>query len=145
MDKTETALAFAMITKAGVPNNKIFGGVASYGRSFGMADPSCYGPTCKFTGPESGVRPGECTQTAGYIANAEIGEWLADENEKINTYYDEKSASSISYSESGTWVAYSNKANLTARLLDWWQNGHFAGTALWALDLTEFVSEDSDG
>jgi GH18 family chitinase len=145
VNETETALAFAMITKAGVPNNKIFGGVASYGRSFGMADPSCYGPTCKFTGPESGARPGECTQTAGYIANAEIGEWLADENEKINTYYDEKSASIISYSESGTWVAYSNKANRTARLLDWWQNGHFAGTALWALDLTEFVSEDSDG
>jgi hypothetical protein len=24
-------------------------------------------------------------------------------------------------------------------------DGHFAGTALWALDLTEFVSEDSDG
>lgn len=145
VNQTETALAFAMITKAGVPNNKIFGGVASYGRSFGMADPSCHGPTCKFTGPKSGARPGECTKTAGYIANAEIKEWLDDENEKITTYYDEKSASVISYSENGTWVAYSSKANRTSRLEDWWYNGHFAGTALWALDLTEFVSEDDDG
>jgi chitinase len=145
VNETETAIAFSMITKAGVPNNKIFGGVASYGRSFGMADPSCHGPTCKFTGPKSGARPGECTQTPGYIANAEIEEWLADENEEITTYYDQVSASIISYSKKGTWVAYNNKANRSARLGDWWVNGHFAGTALWALDLTEFVSEDSDG
>jgi GH18 family chitinase len=145
VNETETAIAFSMITKAGVPNNKIFGGVASYGRSFGMADPSCHGPTCKFTGPKSGARPGECTQTPGYIANAEIEEWLADENEEITTYYDQVSASIISYSKNGTWVAYNNEANRTARLGDWWLNGHFAGTALWALDLTEFVSEDSDG
>jgi GH18 family chitinase len=145
VNETETSIAFSMITKAGVPNNKIFGGVASYGRSFGMADPSCHGPTCKFTGPKSGARPGECTQTPGYIANAEIEEWLADENEEITTYYDQVSASIISYSKKGTWVAYNNKANRTACLGDWWLNGHFAETALWALDLTEFVSEDSDG
>jgi hypothetical protein len=61
VNKTETALAFAMITKASVLNNKIFGGVASYRRSFGMVDPSCYGLIYKFIGPELGARPGECT------------------------------------------------------------------------------------
>lgn len=144
INETEIALAFSMITKAGVPNNKIFGGVASYGRSFGMKDPSCYGPECHFTGPESGARPGECTKTAGYIAEAEINEWLKG-GDNITTYYDKTSASLISYSKDGNWVSYNNKANRTSRLVDWWINGHFKGTALWALDLTEFVSENADG
>ncbi len=32
------------VTKAGVPNNKIFVGEASYGRSFHMAVDGCWGP-----------------------------------------------------------------------------------------------------
>lgn len=39
-----------MITKAGVPSNKVIVGVTSYGRSFQMVDPSCTGPDCLFTG-----------------------------------------------------------------------------------------------
>ena len=34
---TETINSLAMITKAGVPSNKVVVGVASYGRSFKMA------------------------------------------------------------------------------------------------------------
>ena len=47
---TETNYALAMITKAGVPSNKITVGISSYGRSFGMADASCKGAMCRFTG-----------------------------------------------------------------------------------------------
>jgi GH18 family chitinase len=65
---TETELALAMITKAGVPASKIAVGIASYGRSFGMVDPSCTGPNCLFNGPASTAEPGPCTRTAGYIS-----------------------------------------------------------------------------
>jgi chitinase len=63
-----------MVTKAGVPAYKIFVGVASYGRSFRMADKSCVTENCKFTGSAtaSDAEPGTCTGTGGYISNAEL-------------------------------------------------------------------------
>ena len=64
------------VTKAGVPNNKIFVGESSYGRSFHMAVDGCSGPMCDFTGTKSrsDAKPGRCTDTGGYISNAEINE-----------------------------------------------------------------------
>lgn len=61
-----------MITKAGVEARKVVVGVTSYGRSFKMVDPNRKGPMCKFVGPESAAAKGECTDTAGYLSNAEI-------------------------------------------------------------------------
>jgi GH18 family chitinase len=69
---TETLSSLAMVTKAGVPSAKIIVGVSSYGRSFKMTDPSCSGPDCRYTGPESGAEHGKCTETGGYISNGEI-------------------------------------------------------------------------
>ncbi|KAJ9244152.1 CAZyme family GH18 [Paecilomyces variotii] len=141
---TEIVNSLSMITKAGVPNSKIVAGLASYGRSFGMVDPSCYGPECKFTGPDSGAMPGRCTQTPGYIANAEINEWLqGDQN--ITTYFDEVSRSTISYSANGTWVAYTDDDERNNRITEWWYDRTVLGTSLWAIDLTEFVAELPDG
>jgi GH18 family chitinase len=37
VNNTETMTAMSMITKAGMPTNKVIMGVASYGRSFKMA------------------------------------------------------------------------------------------------------------
>jgi chitinase len=62
---TETMFALSMITKAGVSTDKIFVGMAKYGRSFNMADPNCRGPSCLFTGSDtvSDATPGDCTGT----------------------------------------------------------------------------------
>jgi len=61
-----------MITKAGVPSNKVVAGIASYGRSFRLADPNCISPLCRYTGPESQAEPVQCTHQRGIIAQAEI-------------------------------------------------------------------------
>ena len=63
-----------MITKAGVPSYKIFVGITSYGRSFKMAEPGCDGPMCLYLGERnlSPAAPGYCTNTSGYISEAEI-------------------------------------------------------------------------
>ncbi|CAG8893424.1 unnamed protein product [Penicillium egyptiacum] len=64
---TETRQSLAMITKAGVPGNKVVVGVTSYGRSFKMAEPGCWGPNCLYTGDRlnSNAKKGRCTATAG--------------------------------------------------------------------------------
>lgn len=67
-----------MVTKAGVPSYKVIVGVSSYGRSFQMTSPSCTGPMCTYTGPDSGAEHGKCTGTGGYISNGEIDQIIAD-------------------------------------------------------------------
>lgn len=44
-------------------------GLAYYGRSFTLTDPSCNDPGCRFT---EGARPGVCTGAAGVLSLAEI-------------------------------------------------------------------------
>src|SRR5262245_38778491 len=96
-----------MITKAGVPSSKLIVGVTSYGRSFQMADPQCWDPQCFFTGgPEeggSGASKGRCTDTAGYISNAELREKEAD---GARVWFDDSSDSNMMIYDDDTWVAY---------------------------------------
>lgn len=63
VNKTETAYALSMITKAGVPAKQVIMGLPLYGRSFKLAEAGCTGPDCHFTGPLSGATPGVCTDT----------------------------------------------------------------------------------
>ncbi|OBT66981.1 hypothetical protein VE03_04242 [Pseudogymnoascus sp. 23342-1-I1] len=74
---TEALNALSMVTKAGVPSNKVVVGVTSYGRSFQMATPGCTSPECTYTGPLSSAYARPCTQTSGYIGNAEIAAIIA--------------------------------------------------------------------
>lgn len=84
-----------MITKAGVSSTKIMVGESSYGRSFKMANAGCTGPTCLYTGSsgQSDAMPGRCTDTGGYLANAEISEIIADKSRNPQTWYDDETAS----------------------------------------------------
>lgn len=69
----ETMWALAMITKADVSTTRIVVGVASYGRSFQITTPGCFESSCTWNAPGEAV---PCTQTAGYMANAEINQIL---------------------------------------------------------------------
>lgn len=79
-----------------MPNNKIFVGEASYGRSFHMARDGCWGPLCEFTGSrtKSDAKPGRCTKTGGYLAYAEIIEILK-RGDGARTFFDANSNSDI--------------------------------------------------
>ncbi|CAK7209595.1 hypothetical protein SCUCBS95973_000493 [Sporothrix curviconia] len=150
---TETKYALAMLTKAGVPTNKITVGVSSYGRSFGMADAGCVGSMCQYTGGygASTAQPGACTETAGYIGNAEIADYVYGNQSGTQTWYDAASDSSFTVfaNDNGTgstWVAYMTDRIKDSRIAKY-QGENFAGTVDWALDLAKYgdYEGDSDG
>ncbi|KAH8882398.1 glycoside hydrolase, partial [Thozetella sp. PMI_491] len=127
---TETNYALAMITKAGVPSNKVLVGVTSYGRSFGMVDPSCTGPSCLFTGPDSGALPGSCTATAGYLADTEINDLLG----QGGVYFRDADSDSDIAVFQDTWVAYMTPITKSGRIGQY-TSANFAGSVDWAVDL----------
>ncbi|KAJ6127688.1 Peptidoglycan-binding Lysin subgroup [Penicillium samsonianum] len=103
------AESLSLITKAGVDLGKVVVGVSSYGRSFRIADADCDGPLCKFTGGrlDSNADKVECTDTAGYISNAEINQLLKHNSSPVNKHYiDAHSNSNIMVYDNTNWVAY---------------------------------------
>ncbi|KAL2835332.1 hypothetical protein BJY01DRAFT_252754 [Aspergillus pseudoustus] len=78
LNLTETTYALSMITKAGVPTNKIFVGESSYGQSFMISEKCCTGLYCFFEEDwlNSPAAKGKCTDTGGYMSNAEIDDIL---------------------------------------------------------------------
>ncbi|KAF1988610.1 glycoside hydrolase family 18 protein [Aulographum hederae CBS 113979] len=136
---TETLLSLAMITKAGVNTNKVVVGVSSYGRSFRMAEKDCTGPDCKFTGSraQSDAAKGECTDTAGYISNAEIDN-IISKGGNIKTW-SENETDYLVYNDY-EWVAYMSDITKSARTV-LYSLYNFAGTTDWAVDLQSFESD----
>lgn len=139
---TETYTALAMITKAGVQSDKVVVGVSSYGRSFGMTDSNCITAECTYTGPDSGAAAGRCTNTAGYISNAEINEIIANSSDSVLSYTDGNSESDILVYD-GNWVAYMSDETKTTRIT-YYNSLNFAGTTDWAIDLQSFDNDSGD-
>ncbi|KAL3462009.1 hypothetical protein BJX64DRAFT_288751 [Aspergillus heterothallicus] len=131
VNMTETKTALSMITKAGVPSNKVVVGISSYGRSFKMTSADCTGPDCTYVGSASDALAGRCTLTNGYIANAEINEIIST-NPTAETWLDDTDSNTLVYNETE------------------WDN--MGGSVNWAIDLAEFhdvpaeaYEEDDDG
>ncbi|KAF3003978.1 hypothetical protein E8E14_006528 [Neopestalotiopsis sp. 37M] len=145
VNETEVELALAMVTKAGVPSTKIMVGESSYGRSFNMATAGCTGPECTYTGSgtTSDATPGRCTNTGGYISNAEINEIIA-KNSNANTWHDDETNSDYLVYNDLQWVAYMSDDTKEARR-EKWKGLNFGGTIDWAVDLQEFNSADTLG
>ena len=127
-----------MITKAGVPAKKVVVGVASYGRSFKMADEGCTGEMCRFlgSGTSSPAKKGRCTKTSGYISNAEIFE-IGDAGGAVKSWKDKTDTNYLVY-DNTEWVAYMDDKTKGNRI-NKYQNLNFGGSSDWAVDLQEFL------
>ncbi|KFY45487.1 hypothetical protein V494_00922 [Pseudogymnoascus sp. VKM F-4513 (FW-928)] len=132
INRTETLSALTMITKAGVPSNKVLVGISSYGRSFQMVDPSCTGPSCLYTGDRktSYARKGRCTETSGYLANAEI-------NEIGGRTWMDTASNSMMMVDGDLWVSYMDDS-LKASRTQLYKNYEMGGVSDWAVDLVQF-------
>lgn len=126
-----------MITKAGAPSNKVVVGVASYGRSFKMAQAGCDSEGCAFTGSAqvSNANPGRCTGVGGYIANAEIDEIIQTGN--VNKKWTKEGSNIMVYNNT-EWVAWMDDAMKISRS-SFYDSYNFAGTTDWAVDLQKFT------
>lgn len=154
---TETMSALSMVTKAGVPANKIVVGVTSYGRSFQMTTAGCHTEMCTYTGPSSGAYAGLCTQTSGYISNAEINGIIAGTGTVTSadgspvgitgtplTYLDTNSYSNIVVYDDTQWIGYMDDSNKADRI-SLYQTYNLGGTADWAIDLQSYTGDNGIG
>ncbi|EIT73813.1 chitinase [Aspergillus oryzae 100-8] len=132
---TETYSALSMVTKAGMPSNKVITGIASFGRAFKMTTPGCTGPDCHFTGATSGARAGRCTATQGYLSVAEIDEIL-NTNPSADTWTDGSLFNVLVYNET-EWFAYMDDANKADRDI-LYKGLNFGGTVEWATSMHSF-------
>ncbi|KAF2667536.1 glycoside hydrolase [Microthyrium microscopicum] len=139
VNMTETIAALGMITKAGVPTYKLIGGIASYGRQFGLTTRGCYGPTCKFHGPQSTAKPGRCTQVPEYISLAEINEIIKN-NPTAKTWATDAVDNVLVYDETN-WVSFLDEDNKKKRS-DFFKSLNLGGTTEWAIDLNTFLPGD---
>jgi hypothetical protein len=145
VDFMETYNTLAMITKAGVPTDKITVGIASYGRQFKMTDPSCTGKDCTFTGPQSTATPGRCTEVPEYISLAEIKEIL-QKNPSAKAYEGGSGGGSHYMTYDGNWVSYMDDKDKVQRT-NTYKGLKFGGIVEWAIDLNsfEFDGKNNDG
>ncbi|KAL5041794.1 hypothetical protein BDW71DRAFT_211825 [Aspergillus fruticulosus] len=110
-----------------------------------MAEKGCTGPNCGFTGDRynSEAQKGLCTDTAGYISNAEINQILTLES-NVKSWHDGASNSDIIVWDDLEWVAYMSETTKSTRR-EHWKGLNFAGTIDWAVDLQAFTDDDSLG
>ncbi|KAH7010890.1 glycoside hydrolase superfamily, partial [Microdochium trichocladiopsis] len=132
---TETMDALAMITRAGVPANKVLVGITSYGRSFKMADPNCSSPSCKYLGTrlDSPAKKGKCTNTGGYLANGEI-DAIKSGSAPFRELYDGGSDSDILIYDGVEYVGYMTDKTKQRRI-NLYKSLNFGGATDWAVDL----------
>jgi hypothetical protein len=104
-----------------------------------MSQAGCYGPQCTYTGSatSSNAKPGLCTKTGGYIANAEIFEIINGrkrEGRVSQNFYDSASASNILVYDDVEWVAWmdDNTKNTRKQIF---KAQNMLGAAEWASDL----------
>ncbi|OJJ96383.1 glycoside hydrolase family 18 protein, partial [Aspergillus aculeatus ATCC 16872] len=133
VNMTETMWSLAMITKAGVATDSLMVGVASYGRSFQMTTAGCTDSSCTW---DAAGAAGPCTDTAGYIANAEINEILASNPSATYSYETDSQTDILVYNET-QWVGYMSNSTMSKRHA-YYQAYNFAGTTEWAIDLEEY-------
>ncbi|KAF2150413.1 glycoside hydrolase family 18 protein, partial [Myriangium duriaei CBS 260.36] len=130
---TETIGSLSMITKAGVPANKIMLGQPLYGRSFQMTTPGCWGEMCTYTGPASGATPGRCTGVSGYISNWEIREIMNNGGASVQQYHSLAAGDIVVYDDD-QWISWVSDSTYNMRST-YAQSKGIGGTSDWAIDL----------
>jgi chitinase len=96
----------------GVDPSKIIMGIAYYGRTYKLADPSCGKMGCSFIAGEGG-KAGSCTNSSGVLSNREIKKLIKDEG--ITPYFNETAMVKYFTYGGGSWVGYDDAQTYTLK------------------------------
>lgn len=104
-----------------------------------MAEAGCYTQDCHFLGSagHSDAQPGPCTQTAGYLANAEIKGIMKNSSRVTKSFVDGPSNSNILVYDETQWVSYMDSSIRSSRE-SIYKGLNMGGTTNWALDLEDY-------
>jgi len=119
--------AIAMYKAAGVPASKIVMGLATYGRSWILANPASNGPNAAGAGSGPG---GPCTAETGFISYMEIKDIIASGGTE---YYD-ATAKSTYMVKGNQWISYDSPRSMKDKV-DYINANGLGGGMIWALDL----------
>jgi len=111
------------------PGNVVFG-MAFYGRSFTLADPSCTEPNgvCQFS---TGGIPGSCSATAGILTYQEIA--ARNNSLDVSTHYDPETTVKYNVYSGSQWVSYDDAQSWNDKKKFLSRRG-LSGIMIWAVD-----------
>uniref|UniRef100_A0A6G1SIN4 Putative chitinase 3 n=1 Tax=Aceria tosichella TaxID=561515 RepID=A0A6G1SIN4_9ACAR len=116
--------------RMGAPKSKLVIGLATYGRSFTLANNQQYGMNAPTTG---GGKAGEFTREAGFLAFYEICDML---KQGASYHWDEEQA--VPYAVHGDqWVGFDDELSIRNKV-KWLNDQGYAGAMVWALDMDDF-------
>lgn len=119
--------------KKGVDSSKLLLGLATYGRTFTLADRSKHGIGDTAT---SAGQAGKYTNTAGFLSYYEICDHLKTGWSKE---WSEEQKGSFAYN-SDQWVGYDDQRSLSVKV-DYVKNVGLAGVMIWSFDLDDFTGQ----
>ncbi|CAO2656569.1 Nn.00g053720.m01.CDS01 [Neocucurbitaria sp. VM-36] len=137
---TEIDEGFDLLWRAGVEPSKVVLGLGWYGRSFTLANPACNTPNGVCTFSEGG-KPGECTQSAGTLTNAEINRIIAKGG--VTKGYDQKAGVKWITWDSNQWVSYDDGETIQQKL-SLANNRCLGGHMVWAVDQDDSASSSTN-
>ena len=126
---TEISEGLKLFWKNGIPSSKLVLGLAAYGRSYTLADPTCTSPGCIFT---AGGNPGACTQAAGFLALFEIENILAQD--QTTPVYDAISGTNYFVYGGNQWVSYDSVQTFQQKV-DFASANCLHGVLTWSIDM----------
>ncbi|KAG5290027.1 class V chitinase [Histoplasma ohiense] len=133
---TEISAGLDLLWRNSVPPEKVSLGLAFYGRSFTLADPSCSTPGCPFKRVDNetagGAQPGLCTLNSGTLSNYEINRVLKEQSPEV-IYNKASGVNWISW-DKDQWVSYDDGRTLKQKA-DFGNKLCLGGTFAWAIDL----------
>ncbi|KAK6065958.1 bacteriodes thetaiotaomicron symbiotic chitinase [Seiridium cupressi] len=132
---TEVDKALELFWRNDISPSLINLGIAFYGRSYTLADASCYTPGCAFASAGS---KGECTKTAGYLSYREIMDKVSDAGGAVNEVWDEVAGVKMLVYDSNHWISYDDSTTFQQKV-DFANERGLAGLMVWAID------QDDDG
>ncbi|KAJ4199396.1 hypothetical protein NW767_008204 [Fusarium falciforme] len=131
---TEIKLALDLFWREDISPDIINLGLAFYGRSFKLKDPSCSDPGCGFEGPGE---EGRCTKTAGILSYREINELRGPASTYKGSYTVHDKEAGVNYMVYGenleNWISFDTKETFEQKI-DYANELGLRGLLIWAID-----------